>query len=114
MHEGVVATPAHSARDLAGAVFPNVASLEALGAYASRLNHIPAAGGVPGLECATLLDCVEVHILTESTTPIPISRFFGFMRVFIFGRVCHQQRGKPDMGCGCRESASICGGAPAT
>ena len=46
MHEGVVPTPAHSAQDLAGTVFPNVASLEALGAYASRLNHIPAAGRV--------------------------------------------------------------------
>ena len=109
-----MATPTHSARDLAGAVFPNVASLEALGAYASRLNHIPAAGGVPGLECATLLDCVEVHILTESTTPIPISRFFGFMRVFFLGRVSPQQRGKPDTRCGRRETASVCGGAPAT
>ena len=114
MHEGVVATPAHSARDLAGAVFPNVASLEALGAYASRLNHIPAAGGVPSLECVTLLDCVEVHIFTESTTPIPVERFFRSMRVFFLGRVSPQQRGKPDTRCGRRETASICGGAPAT
>ena len=65
-----MATPAHSARDLAGAVFPNVASLEALGAYASRLNHIPAAGRVSGLECFALLDCVEVRVFTEPTTPI--------------------------------------------
>ena len=114
MHEGVVATPTRRTRDIAGTVFPNVASFEALGAHTSCLDHVPAAGGVPGLECVTLLDCVEVHIFTESTTPIPIERFFRSMRVFVLGRVRHQQRGKPDTGCGRRETASICGGAPAT
>ena len=114
MHEGVVAAPTHRTRNVAGAVFPYVASFEALGAHTSGLDHVPTAGRISGLECFALLDCVEVHVFTEPTTPIPVDRFFRYMRVFFLRRVSSQQRGKPDTRCRRRETASACGGAPAT
>ena len=72
VHEGVMAAPTHRTRNVAGAVFPYVASFETLGAHTSGLDHVPSAGRVSGLESFTLLDCVGVRVFTEPTTPIPV------------------------------------------
>ena len=72
VHESVMAAPTHRTRNVAGAVFTYVASFETLGAHTSGLDHVPSAGRVSGLECFALLDCVEVRVFTEPTTPIPV------------------------------------------